>query len=239
MNKTNKTMMKRLFFLITVMTVTLVAQAQPSAGSFSVIPRLGVNFANLTNNEVVTDLMNQTQTLKSRIKPGVVAGVDVEYQATNELSLSLGMHYSQQGSRFPDFERKDDGLVEGFSDWHNDFDYLNVPLVFGYRIVKGFSVKAGVQLGMLLSAKDHVSYTEIIPLEDGSRQQGDAVPRESDISETCKKVDLSIPLGVSYEFENVIIDARYLFGLSNIYKTDLVKSRNSVVQLSVGYRFQL
>jgi len=52
-------------------------------------------------------------------------------------------------------------------------------------------------------------------------------------------VDLSIPLGVSYEFENVIIDARYLFGLSNIYKTDLVKSRNSVVQLSVGYRFQL
>jgi hypothetical protein len=105
--------------------------------------------------------------------------------------------------------------------------------------VKGFSVKAGVQLGMLLSAKEHVSYTEIIPLEDGSRQQGDAIPRESDISDMRKKVDLSIPLGVSYEFENVIIDARYLFGLSNIYKTDLVKSRNSVVQLSVGYRFQL
>jgi hypothetical protein len=44
---------------------------------------------------------------------------------------------------------------------------------------------------------------------------------------------------VSYEFENVILDARYNIGLSRIYDLDLVKNRNSVVQLTVGYRFQL
>ena len=44
---------------------------------------------------------------------------------------------------------------------------------------------------------------------------------------------------MSYEFENVVLDARYNFGLSRIHQLDIVKSRNSVVQLSVGYRFQL
>lgn len=234
--------MKRLSFLVAVLTVSLMTLAQPSAGSFSLIPRLGVNFANMTNNEVVVTLDANPQndkTLKSRIKPGLLAGIDVEYQATDHVSVSLGLHYSQQGSRFPDFERKEGEFVEGYSDWHTDLDYLNVPLLLGYRIANGFSVKAGLQLGMLLSAKDHMATTDIILHEGGGREQGKAVEQTTDLYDDCKKVDFSIPLAVSYEFENVVLDARYNFGLSRIHQLDIVKSRNSVVQLSVGYRFQL
>ena len=149
--------MKRIAFLLTVLTASLLALAQPSAGSFSLIPRLGVNFANMTNDEVVVDLMQQEHTLKSRIKPGLMVGFDAEYQATSDLFMSLGLQYSRQGSRFPDFERKDGEFVEGYSDWHTDLDYLNVPLLFGYRIAKGFSVKAGLQLGLLLGGKEKMS----------------------------------------------------------------------------------
>ena len=231
--------MKRIAFLLTVLTASLLAQAQPSAGSFSLIPRLGVNFANMTNDEVVVDLMQQEHTLKSRIKPGLMVGFDAEYQATSDLFMSLGLQYSRQGSRFPDFERKDGELVEGYSDWHTDLDYLNVPLLFGYRIAKGFSVKAGLQLGLLLGGKEKMSYTDITILDGGTRKQGNAVPRETDVKDVYKSVDLSIPLALSYEFENVILDARYNFGLSRIHQLDVVKSRNSVIQLSVGYRFQV
>ena len=234
--------MKRLSFLVAVLTVSLMTLAQPSAGSFSLIPRLGVNFANMTNNEVVATLDANPQndkTLKSRIKPGLTVGFDAEYQATDHVSVSLGLHYSQQGSRFPDFERKEGEFVEGYSDWHTDLDYLNVPLLLGYRIANGFSVKAGLQLGMLLSAKDHMATTDIIPQEGGGREQGKAVEQTTDLYDDCKKVAFSIPLAVSYEFENVVLDARYNFGLSRIHQLDIVKSRNSVVQLSVGYRFQL
>ena len=231
--------MKRIAFLLTVLTASLLAQAQPSAGSFSLIPRLGVNFANMTNNEVVVDLMQQEHTLKSRIKPGLMVGFDAEYQATSDLFMSLGLQYSRQGSRFPDFERKDGEFVEGYSDWHTDLDYLNVPLLFGYRIAKGFSVKAGLQLGLLLGGKEKMSYTDITILDGGTRKQGNAVPRETDVKDVYKSVDLSIPLALSYEFENVILDARYNFGLSRIHQLDVVKSRNSVIQLSVGYRFQV
>ena len=231
--------MKRLSILVAVLTVSLMTLAQPSAGSFSLIPRLGVNFANMTNDEVVVDLMQQEHTLKSRIKPGLMVGFDAEYQATSDLFMSLGLHYSRQGSRFPDFERKDGEFVEGYSDWHTDLDYLNVPLLFGYRIAKGFSVKAGLQLGLLLGGKEKMSYTDITILDGGTRKQGNAVPRETDVKDVYKSVDLSIPLALSYEFENVILDARYNFGLSRIHQLDIVKSRNSVIQLSVGYRFQV
>ncbi len=231
--------MKRLSILVAVLTVSLMTLAQPSAGSFSLIPRLGVNFANMTNDEVVVDLMQQEHTLKSRIKPGLMVGFDAEYQATSDLFMSLGLQYSRQGSRFPDFERKDGEFVEGYSDWHTDLDYLNVPLLFGYRIAKGFSVKAGLQLGLLLGGKEKMSYTDITILDGGTRKQGDAVPRETDVKDVYKSVDLSIPLALSYEFENVILDARYNFGLSRIHQLDVVKSRNSVIQLSVGYRFQV
>ncbi|MBP3213067.1 MAG: PorT family protein [Prevotella sp.] len=232
-------MMKRFSFLVAVLTVSLMTLAQPSAGSFSLIPRLGVNFANMTNDEVVVDLMQQEHTLKSRIKPGLMVGFDAEYQATSDLFMSLGLQYSRQGSRFPDFERKDGEFVEGYSDWHTDLDYLNVPLLFGYRIAKGFSVKAGLQLGLLLGGKEKMSYTDITILDGGTRKQGNAVPRETDVKDVYKSVDLSIPLALSYEFENVILDARYNFGLTRIHQLDAVKSRNSVIQLSVGYRFQV
>lgn len=231
--------MKRLFILVAVLTVSLMTLAQPSAGSFSLIPRLGVNFANMTNDEVVVDLMQQEHTLKSRIKPGLMVGFDAEYQATSDLFMSLGLQYSRQGSRFPDFERKDGEFVEGYSDWHTDLDYLNVPLLFGYRIAKGFSVKVGLQLGLLLGGKEKMSYTDITILDGGTRKQGNAVPLETDVKDVYKSVDLSIPLALSYEFENVILDARYNFGLSRIHQLDVVKSRNSVIQLSVGYRFQV
>lgn len=231
--------MKRLSILVAVLTVSLMTLAQPSAGSFSLIPRLGVNFANMTNDEVVVDLMQQEHTLKSRIKPGLMVGFDAEYQATSDLFMSLGLQYSRQGSRFPDFERKDGEFVEGYSDWHTDLDYLNVPLLFGYRIAKGFSVKAGLQLGLLLGGKEKMSYTDITILDGGTRKQGNAVPLETDVKDVYKSVDLSIPLALSYEFENVILDARYNFGLTRIHQLDAVKSRNSVIQLSVGYRFQV
>ena len=234
--------MKRFFFLSALFAIVLSAQAQPRQGHFSVIPRIGVNFANMTNNEVMVTLDANPQndkTLKSRIKPGLLAGIDVEYQATDLLFASIGLQYSMQGSRYPDFERKEDGLMEGFSDWHTNLGYLNVPLLVGCRITDGFSVKAGVQLGMLLNAKNYMSTTDIIPQEGGGREQGKAVEEKTDLYDSCKKVDISIPLAVSYEFENVILDARYNIGLSRIYDLDLLKSRNSVIQLTVGYRFQL
>lgn len=56
----------------------------------------------------------------------------------------------------------------------------------------------------------------------------------------CKNVAFSIPLGVSYEYENVVVDARYNIGLTQISNLEGVKSpKSQVIEFTVGYRFGL
>jgi hypothetical protein len=62
-----------------------------------------------------------------------------------------------------------------------------------------------------------------------------------DYKDACNKVDLSIPIGLSYEYQSFVIDARYNWGLTNLWKNDTrsSKSHNSVFMFSVGYKFAL
>lgn len=52
-------------------------------------------------------------------------------------------------------------------------------------------------------------------------------------------VDFSIPVGVSYEYKNFVLDARYNWGLTNIAKGGEVSSKNSVFHITLGYKFDL
>ena len=97
---------------------------------------------------------------------------------------------------------------------NRNMDYLNIPVLFNYYIIPGLAVKAGVQPGFLMRAK-----------------AGD-----DDFKDSCKKLDLAIPLGLSYEFSDFVIDARYNLGLLNINDNDNIKNHNSVIQLTLGYK---
>ena len=93
-------------------------------------------------------------------------------------------------------------------------DYLNIPILAQYQLIDGLKIKAGVQPGFLMSAK-----------------WGD-----TDYKDNCEKFDLAIPMGLSYEISDFVIDARYNLGTSKIYKGDGVKSKNSVIMLTIGYK---
>jgi len=54
-----------------------------------------------------------------------------------------------------------------------------------------------------------------------------------------KKTAFAIPVGISYEYENVMLTARYNIGLSKVYNHDLSDSKNKVITVSVGYKFNL
>ena len=96
--------------------------------------------------------------------------------------------------------------------------YLNIPILANYYVVKGLAVKAGIQPGFLVGAK-----------HDGNS-----------FSDSCKKFDFAIPVGLSYEISNIVFDARYNIGLTKTEKGDNVeKSKNSVFQFTVGYKFGL
>lgn len=189
--------MKRMVFLLAIAIGSLHAMAQTEKGRFSIIPQAGVSVANTSSDN-------------TKYKAGWNTGIAVEYQLTNPLSISTGAFFSMEGGKIKNTD------TELFS------DYINVPVLANYYIIKGFAVKTGVQIGFQVFCKMHVE-DEYIPITDGSKN----------------KIAFSIPIGLSYEWKRWVVDARYSIGLTDMidYPSDSSKSRAFAVTL--GYKFAL
>lgn len=146
------------------------------------------------------------------IRVGAVAGAEFEYQVSDIFSLSAGALYSMQGCK---------GEVEGI-DATVKLDYLNIPILANVYVAKGLAVKLGIQPGFNVTSKASVE------------KSGTKVTTDLDGIES---VDFSIPVGLSYEINNFVIDARYNLGVNKIM--DGSDSKNSVFQFTLGYKFAL
>lgn len=146
------------------------------------------------------------------IRVGAVAGAEFEYQVSDIFSLSAGALYSMQGCK---------GEVEGY-DATVKLDYLNIPILANVYVAKGLAVKLGIQPGFNVTSKASVE------------KSGTKVTTDLDGIES---VDFSIPVGLSYEINNFVIDGRYNLGVSKIM--DGSDSKNSVFQFTLGYKFAL
>ena len=103
-------------------------------------------------------------------------------------------------------------------------NYLNIPVLAKYYIVdKKFSVEAGPQLGVLLSAK----------------------AEDNDIKDFTRSVDFGFNIGVGYNFtDNLSLGLRYTIGLSPLSDEDIDNeddyydsAKNSNLALSLAYKF--
>ena len=147
---------------------------------------------------------------ESRI--GLVAGAELEYQLSDIFSISGGALYSQQGC-----EWSEDGSTRT-----NKLDYINIPILANVYVVKNLAVKVGLQPAFNVNSKQNAS-------------KGDASAQ--DALDGTKTFDCSIPVGLSYEYKNFVIDGRYNFGLTKINKH--ADSKNSVFQITLGYKFDI
>ncbi len=77
--------MKKLLVMAAVLLSSVGAFAQHEVGSWNVQPKVGLNLATVTVDKAKSHLT-------------YVAGAELEYQATDLLSLSAGLLYSQQGT---------------------------------------------------------------------------------------------------------------------------------------------
>ena len=147
---------------------------------------------------------------ESRI--GLVAGAELEYQISDIFSISGGALYSQQGCE----------LSKGGGTLTSKLDYINIPLLANVYVVKNLAVKVGLQPAFNVNSKQKAS-------------KGDASAQEA--LDGTKTFDCSIPVGLSYEYKNFVIDGRYNFGLTKVSKYSDCK--NSVFQLTLGYKLDI
>ena len=219
--------MKKIMMIAAMMVATLGAVAQNEVGQLTLQPKVGMNISKITGSN-----------LNSKV--GLVAGFEAEYGVAKNFGVSVAALYSMQGAK------KDLKANNGTSiDVKYNLDYINIPVLAQYYIVPGLAVKAGIQFGFNVrnkvkvgttvagyNLKDDCSMDEFL---DMARALGESIPSDAKF----QKFDLSIPVGLSYEYEDFVLDARYNIGTSKLIKSDPDSSKNSVFQLTIGYKFEL
>ena len=227
--------MKRIITLAFLSAISLASFAQSKVGTWSVIPHVGVSIASLTHQSGGIEVGdNQSQELKPQGRPGFTGGVDVMYQAYDNVGLSIGLSYVQAGCKYKDVD--DNGVI-----WHDHYDrmdYISVPLLAHSYIAPGLSINVGVAPSFLIYGNYHAGMLTYDVDTDGHRTNVKEAEIDQDIKKGLRKFALSIPVGISYEYENVVLDARYNVGMLNVYKHGL-SARNKVFEVSVGYKFDL
>jgi hypothetical protein len=155
----------------------------------------------------------------AKFKLGLAGGAEFGYQVAEMFDVTAGAIIAMQGSAYKD--------GPSWKDYSTTQTVLNIPVLANYYIIPGLAIKAGIQPGFLLSQK--VKQTEIY--------QGREEEWESTSTEGSEKFTLSIPFGLSYEFSDFVIDARYNLGVTNVSKHNGDKKpKNSVIMLTLGYK---
>ena len=229
--------MRRLFLLCLFVFTLFSAQAQPKWGTWSVVPHVGVSFANLTKDAINVPY-NGTSHSQTRI--GFSGGADVYYQLTDKLALSGGVAYTQAGCNFKDVPADlsaRSGTV--FHDSYFNLGYVDVPLLAHVYVSKDLALSIGCQPSFLTKATAHAEMQDYETDGKGGIKYDKNVVSEGDAKSLFKKTAFAIPVGISYEYENVMLTARYNIGLSKVYNHDLGDSKNKIITVSVGYKFNL
>ena len=210
-----------------LMVATLSASAQNEVGQVTLKPTVGMNIASMTKSG------------NSKVRPGVVVGIEAEYGVAENFGITAGVFYSQQGV-------KQEGTIGidvldidpyvgiiGFSGKATTkLDYINIPIMAQYYVIKGLAVKAGIQPGFCVSKKIKYDGTAFVGIEPTMPYN-----EEFKLGDAAKSFAFAFPVGLSYEYQNFVLDARYNIGVTKALKD--IDSRHSVFSIMLGYKFAL
>ena len=209
--------------------------AQNKPGIWSVTPHVGVSFSSLLGGSGIYEITdNEVAEVKPYTLLGFIGGADVMYQASDVVGVSAGLSFVQAGCKFKDDKGKNSVVYNR----NLRMNYVAMPILIHSYLLPGFSVKAGVEPTLLLGAKSHEVQQSFDVDKEGVMSNFHEDEFTINMKNGMRKFGLSIPIGVSYEYKNVVLGALYHVGVFNIYKEGN-SARKSVIEMSVGYKFNL
>lgn len=192
--------------------VMLFAVFRLSAQEFHFIPKIGLNFANMTNME-------------GSMKPGLNIGVAGEMMLTSHFAIEPGVYYSMQGTKVDEVSLK----IKN--------DYLNIPVLFKGYVYEGFNLFAGPQLGFKVSSKAKLSGSGASITTDAMSDAFKSVDFGIVVGAGYQSsMGLLFSLSYNIGLANVL-DGDKLASMSGMSQVKDEKSRNGVLQFNLGWRF--
>lgn len=209
--------------------------------------KVGLNLSNLRG-----DYPTGIDEHKSKI--GFHIGGFAEYSINEKFTLQPELLFSTQGNTYGYKDYYGGGSYYDGADYNLKLNYLNLPVILKYKIIEKLSIDFGPQIGYLMSAKTKIDViedsrdpsqnysVEIDMLNDGTYNFGGTTIQSK---ASANRIDFSLNLGASYDItEKIFLQGRYNLGLSTVDKnstngasTNSWNMKNSVFQLSAGYRF--
>ena len=189
-------MKKTLSLFVFASLLAIGANAQGISGGL----KLGLNLANQT-------ISSDYATTSPNFRPTIHAGGYVTVMLSEHFGVQPEILYSGQGA-------KNGNAV-------NKFNYLTVPVLLRYNFTDLFSIHAGPQVGILMSAK------------------ADAGNGEQDVKDQLKSTDIGIAAGLGVDLPmGLNFGFRFVKGMTNIVEnsTNGLKYKNYNLQFSVGYK---
>ena len=257
--------MRKITVLLAAIMLSLSAVAQQKPHTWKITPQVGLTAskfnkdANVSVGYVFAKEMPVTDELlpvddigthagaymfsQSRGNSGFTIGAEAQYQFNKTFGLSVGAFYAQQGVKWNVKGFKDDIKTIGTNGEEKilgqivfkdnlvlNYNTLDIPVMANFYVWEGLALKVGLEPQITLS--NNVN-GEFVIIKDEKEHIGTSNEYK------LRSFGLSLPVGASYEYNNVIIDLRYHLGLTNLennntyYNTD---HRSRMVTLTVGYK---
>lgn len=211
-----KGIFKKLFtisFLTMAGALALVSQVQAQGGKvWSIGPEVGVNFSKYGRDAGPNDL-----------KTGIVAGFFVTHSIVNNFGITAKFLLSQRGAQYatpsaPNVTTK------------QTLNYLEVPILGRFFLTSQGKFRPNLFVGPSFNF-----------LLSGTNKVGDTDPGFT--KENYNSFDFGLTGGLGLNFAiadetRILLDARYVYGLSNINKiASNPNSNNQTINVSLGVQF--
>jgi len=151
----------------------------------------------------------------AKSKVNVTYGVEGEYFVTDEFSVAGGVLFTDQGAKI------DQSTLKLY--------YTAIPLTANYYVLPGLALKAGVQPALRLNSKLEENGVKMDLDRFFAMFFGEEVKMNT--------FDLSFPVGLSYEYSGVTLDARYNIGVTNTFSGIGETVANRMFVVTLGYKF--
>ncbi len=209
--------MNRIIVIMTFLGLSMGIRAQEKSRLWTVTPKVGINSSNMSVEDLWTV---DNHTIGAKRKWGFVGGVEAEYHAWQQIGISAGAFYANEGYTYGDIE--DLGKVT------QTLHFINIPVLVNFyiepNILPGLALKAGVEFGYLISGKYKDAKTSLTNTAD------------------YKRFNISIPAGISYSYKHFVADLRYNIGLMNMCNkvVEVEDSwKTNSLWFTIGYQFGL
>ncbi len=197
--------MKKIKILLLATLVIAGLQSAYSQAEVAVGVKGGLNFASLNVSQSAGQNYNN--------RTGYNFGAFALFKF-GKIGLQPEVLFSKQGTKYS----------VNTSDFDENFDYINVPILLKLYTVAGINLQLGPQIGFLTAAQ--------------AKQTANGVSSTTDLKSFYKNNDISLAMGLGWDLPfGLSIDARYNLGLSKINNGSNPNDiKNQVFQLTAGYK---